>query len=160
MLNTEIQRLIWDDLCPALVFVGINQFNQQSSRRLVFFPVSWLSVSGILCYRSLDSTMSSPHTQPEPAGSRHLLLPCFTQADSASCLSTLRDEKRLDSCQVGIRVFRFRGAFKGHSLICVQSFPSTLTVIHHLSSLSRHTSCKSCILLVKPLYSCIKNVSI
>lgn len=61
MLNTEIQRLIWDDLCSALVLVGIYQFHQQSLRRLVFFPDRWLSVSGIFSCRSRDSMMSSPH---------------------------------------------------------------------------------------------------
>lgn len=45
---------------------------QQSSRRLVFFPVSLLSISGILCCRSRDSTVISPPA--ESAGSRCLLL--------------------------------------------------------------------------------------
>lgn len=70
MLNTEIQRLTWDDLCSALVFVGIYQFHRQSSRRRLVFVVvfflsfpgcCWLSVSGISRCGSRDSMMSSPH---------------------------------------------------------------------------------------------------
>lgn len=34
----------------ALVFVGIYQFNQRSSKRTSVFPCRWLSVSDIHCY--------------------------------------------------------------------------------------------------------------
>lgn len=91
MLNTEIQRLTRDDLCSALVFVGIYQFNLQSSRRrLVFFsPDSCLSVSGVRRCRSRDSMKSSPR----PLSLLGVLVSLrFTPAGSASCLSALRAE--------------------------------------------------------------------
>lgn len=64
-----ILRLAWVESCSALVFVGIYQFHQQSSRRLVFIPNSWCS--RLRCV-SLEVTRLAISTTPESAENRRL----------------------------------------------------------------------------------------
>lgn len=54
------------DICSALVFVGIYQFNLQPSTRLVFFhpPDNWCSVSVMFRCRSWDRSSAHPLSPP------------------------------------------------------------------------------------------------